>query len=214
MTLIHAPRRAITLLELLLALSLIVVIAALAGPTIAHSFENRRLRLAAEQFRSDLIETRVKAINTGGVFVVRYVPQQASYTIALYGGHGLEGSSAAGVLIDAGLPGAGAPAADVALRDIAPKQCELPDGITFLGARISVDTREAEILAELASQLQTRQTSNGLPEQMLFCYPDGTTSTALLALGNRDDRALMLQVRGLTGVVKIGEVIMAQELPR
>ncbi len=43
----------------------------------------------------------------------------------------------------------------------------------------------------------------------IFFYPDGTTSSARLMLRNKDGRVIELVMRGLTGIVKVGEVTIA-----
>jgi hypothetical protein len=46
---------------------------------------------------------------------------------------------------------------------------------------------------------------------MVFFYPDGTTSNAVVQLQNDRGRFVELTLRGMTGVVTIGEVALAED---
>jgi hypothetical protein len=57
--------------------------------------------------------------------------------------------------------------------------------------------------AVLANGMMSAETGWSQP---IFFYPDGTTSSVRLWLRNKDGRMIELYLRGLTGVVKVGNV--------
>lgn len=204
-------RRAVTLLELLLALSLLVALSAIVWPALRGSFSNRRLHFAAEQLRSHLGQARLRAVQSGSIIVLRYRPQTAEYIIEpfqseMLGGLGFE---VAPMII-----GQGGMGADVDQRDVASTLRKLPEGVTFLGNETLLDPREEIIRTELMQREQFMARGQELFEQQLFCYPDGTTSTAQLTIGTEEQRCMVLELRGLTGVVSLGEIMPTQELLR
>jgi Tfp pilus assembly protein FimT len=77
----------------------------------------------------------------------------------------------------------------------------LPEGIVFHASEKVVDARTALI-----------EGAEGQTTPQVFFYPDGTTSTAQVLLANEHDRYLRVDLRGLTGVSKAGDVISSEEL--
>jgi prepilin-type N-terminal cleavage/methylation domain-containing protein len=75
----HQPRRAFTLLELLLVLALIVAIVSLAGTNLRSGFRHQRLRKAAEQVRTEWARARIEAIKRGRVHVFYHIQQGNQY---------------------------------------------------------------------------------------------------------------------------------------
>lgn len=205
-------RHGVTLLELMLALSLIAVLAAVSWPMIGRSLNNRRLTLAADQLRADLVRARAKAIHTGSVHLLRFRPQTTEYSIQPR--ESLMVGGAAGGMGTGGMGTGGFADAPV---DVSPgehyyAQRTLPEGVRFLGADLLVDARAQEALGPLADGNRMDR-SNEQPEQILICYPDGATSTARLILVNEEQLCVPIDLRGLTGVVTVGELFLSEELP-
>jgi prepilin-type N-terminal cleavage/methylation domain-containing protein len=199
-------RRGVTLIELLLVLSLIVVIAAIAWPSIERAFDGRRLQLAAEQFRADVAMARMKAINTGRMFLVRHEPGASSYTIEPFDDGWTEmpvnGSA------DTTLDPQNRPA------DLMILQRSLPEDVIFHGAQGVIDSRNEETLFEVQEAERKGSRSLNLEQtEMFFCYPDGSTATSRFYLANRRNRCIAIDVRGLTGVATLGEVMTVEEIP-
>lgn len=199
-------RRAVTLLELLLTLSLLVVIASMVWPSVTAGFENRRLQIAAEQVRSDLISARVKAINTGITYVLWYEPESNVYRVEPYQ------ADAAEVGGELATVGTAADTADVDRGDLAPLERQLPDGISFVGLETSGDLREQITTSEGPTLGQNSLATESNAAQKILCYPDGTTGTAELYLSNKAERCISLDLRGLTGVITVGEVRPLKDL--
>src|SRR6185437_3581200 len=74
-------RSAFTLLELLLALSVLVAVAAITWPALERPLASQRLRRAAEQVRTQWIKARTKAISTGETYSFRYEPDTARFRV-------------------------------------------------------------------------------------------------------------------------------------
>ena len=92
---------------------------------------------------------------------------------------------------------------------------QLPEGISFSGLETIGDTRSDAALssADASASGGTAQVRSAEQEvSPILFYPDGTTSTARLVLANAHDRYLILELRGLTGVVKVSDVLSGEEL--
>ena len=201
-------RHGTTLLELLLVLSLLVIIAGLAWPSLNRAFDGRRLQLAGEQLRADIAGTRLKAINTGRAFVIRYQPEASTYTIEPYDDGWTESASSSLSSQDGSYDASNRPA------DLMLVRRALPEDVTFFVTQSVADTRAEEILTDLEQSGGSGSRRPGEPEtEMFFCYPDGSTATARLFLANKRDRCLAVDVRGLTGITSLSEPMSTAEVP-
>ncbi len=185
-------RRAFTLMELMLTLSLLVIIAALAWPVMDGPLANLRMRKAADKVRAEWVSARVEAMDTGRTFVFRYVPEKDRFVVKP---HVRTETSGDWENTGAGSQGYGERPART-IRD------SLPRGITFLASQTESDTRASGF--GIDSDPTVDPTSDW-SDPILF-YPDGTTSSAELILRDEDGRCINLKLRGLTGEVNIGEV--------
>ena len=90
---------------------------------------------------------------------------------------------------------------------------ELPETVTFVRGETALDTRAAALDLTSAGGSESGQEWS---EPILF-YPDGTTSTARLLLRMKkhenDTRGveIELSLRGLTGIVSVGEPLASEE---
>lgn len=195
-------RRAITLVEILLVLCLLLIIASMAWPVLDKTFDAQRLRKAADQVRAEWARARVKALSTGRIHIFQYAVGADRYAT-----HRRVSSQ-----VDAG----------GAARDVPPGftqasyhnptpfggERKLPEGVRFVASETIVDSR-AEMVAADADSFRSADLGWSEP---IFFYPDGTTSTARLVLKNRRGRTIELALRGLTGVVTVGDVQTPQEM--
>lgn len=194
-------RRAFTLVEVMLTLCLLVIIAALAWPVLTKPFANQRLRKAADRVRARWCEARVDAMGSGQIYVFRYVAGENRFRIESRQRE-LTADDPALTEDSAGLTGPSGYAAE-------PRSTEdaLPDGVFFVVGETAMDVRAAA--AQSDAEPQTALDAEW-SEPILF-YPDGTTSTAQLQLSNEHGRCIELSLRGLTGVVNVGQVYTGQE---
>jgi prepilin-type N-terminal cleavage/methylation domain-containing protein len=198
--LLRRNRRGFTLLEVLLTLFVLVVLAALTWPALANSFARYRLRAAADQVRAQWVSARVKAMQTDSVQIFRYTPGGNEYSVqrrnVMEAVVDPSTGDSTGVTGDTPDPAPGSATKET-----------LPDGITFAGSETAPDTRAATVDT---SADQSPTSAPDWADPVLF-YPDGTTSTARLVLRSDRGLGLELSLRGLTGVVTVGEIITTQE---
>ncbi|MBN2476174.1 MAG: prepilin-type N-terminal cleavage/methylation domain-containing protein [Pirellulales bacterium] len=189
-------RQGFTLVEVLLTLCLLVVIASLAWPMLDKPFANQRLRKAADQVRAEWGEARVEALNSGLVYVFRYEIEGGQYRV--------ESRAAAETPADGMLGQSYGDTFDSqqTTTDSEVSKGKLPENVTFVGSETTFDTRATSFETETGPVFPSDASWS---EPILF-YPDGTTSNARLVLRNNRDRCIELTLRGLTGVVKVGEV--------
>ena len=197
-------RRAFTLLEVLLTMSLLVILAALAWPAMDRPFAGIRLRKAAEKIRAEWRHARVEAMDAGQIYIFRYAADgdRDRYRIECCSALATQQNSVFGDVLDQSaqaLSDTGAAAR--------PIEDSLPEGVTFVTGETALDTRAAMVASEAE---QSGVLEGGWSDPILF-YPDGTTSTARLVLKNEHGRCIELTLRGLTGVVSIGEPGTSQE---
>lgn len=197
----HASRRGLTLVEVLLAMSLIVVLASLTWPALTRPLALQRLRKAADQVRADWTRARVKAMSSGRTYVFQYSSDTDRYSVQPL----TTGDTASE---DALLGGGelGAPATGQETGTV--NQRVLPEGITFY-----CDPAEQQDPSALTGTIPGLDASGGgaildgaSPTSEVRFLPDGTTSTARVVLKNEHGRSIELSLRGLTGVVTVGEV--------
>ncbi len=205
----HRP--GLTLFEVLLTLCLLVVIAAVVWPSLGKSFSIHRLRKAADQVHIGWCKARLKAMGSGCILVFRYEVGGNKYRLdaqaagAVSSQSDLMVSSAANYGPEANFAGNTNPQNNAPLNGAASSPgITLPDGVFFLSSEILPDTRAMAAISNMSPP------EAGWSEPIFF-YPDGTTSTAQLLLRNKEDRLIELFLRGLTGVVTVGNVTTTQE---
>jgi prepilin-type N-terminal cleavage/methylation domain-containing protein len=197
-------RRAFTLIEILLVLAVLVAIAAVSAPALRGTMRRQKLQSAADAVRADLTRAHVQAMKTGRVQVFRAEIGGRKYKLEPYIGGDDAIESIAGAQDTSGkVYGTGVfdPSAAVV------KERELPEGTTFIEGDTITASRSAAIEAELYELGQDAAWS----EPILF-YPDGTCSDAHVVVGNEQQVGLRLDLRGMTGVVTLGEIAAVDAL--
>ena len=193
----HA-KRAFTLIEILLVLAVLVAMAAVSAPALNNVMRRQKLQSAADAVRADLTKAHVQAMKTGRVQVFRAEIGGRKYKLEPFiaGDDAIESVAGAqdssGKVYGPGVFDASAPVIS---------QRELPDGTTFVEGDTIAASRSAPIEAELYELGQDVAWS----DPILF-YPDGTSSDAYLVVGNERQAAMRLDLRGMTGVVTLGQI--------
>lgn len=193
------PRHAVTLLEVMLVLALLVVMASIAWPAMQRPLSSQRLRKSADAVRVVWARSRVKAMSTGQTLVFRYSVEGDRYNLQYHAGP--EFSSDALSEESETFSSDTDPAAFVFGNE-----AKLPEGVVFMSGETTEDTRASSLVLEEPPMAEAGTTWS---EPILF-YPDGTSSTVRLVLRNAYDRAIELSLRGLTGVVTVGEPFSAE----
>ena len=207
----RAIRRAVTLLELLLTMAVLVALAALTWPAMSRVFDGQRLRMAADQVRAELGAARAEAINSGQVQAMQFQLGAAQYTVQPWQNEiiamqtalpvatfGTDVSTSQGMLPES--PG----------RVI---QGNLPEGITFFSGgettagvgQVAMPTAQPQGFDEPAAAMTST------PQSLLF-YPDGQTSTAQIWLVNGRGQYIGIELRGLTGVTAVSDITSGETM--
>ena len=200
----HSPgRRAVTLLEVILVLAVLVMLAAVAWPSLDRSLADQRLRHAADMVRAQWAQAHVRAVGTGTQYHFRVELNGRRYWIepADCGGEGAATLPAAGAV---SVSGTGQSATGPRF---------LPDDLMFTDLKVEPPSRtevswpmghQDDSAFAVAESLQ--------PEDTVTFYPDGTCSAARLVLRNAYDRCVTVSLRGLTAVATVGEVVPVEEV--
>lgn len=198
-------RQGFTLLELLLVLALLVIVAALAVPALQGTMVNQRLRSAGDLLRSQMAKARVRAMKTGRTHAMWIEPEGARYRIEpwMTGDEALEGNTAAAAV--GGLAGGGAPASD---PNLLITEEQLPEGVVFYVAETVQDNRA--MLAQQSTASASGATLGDAPP--IIFYPDGTTSSARVAVTDGQGLFVLVSLRGLTGIALVTDPLTEQEL--
>ncbi len=204
---VWSARRGFSLLEVMLVLGLLVIVAALAYPSVTGPLDNNRLRHSADQIRATWARARTKAMESGRTYVFRCQPTTGSYEIEPWINNDdlLESD-----LVTQGGVAVGASAQEATAVSLGPKVESLPENITFMASEIVAEMRSQLLAATADSATEADQTWSA----PIFFYPDGTSSTARLVLMNQHERYVMITIRGLTGVVTTRGLLTRDELPR
>ncbi|MGA2059282.1 MAG: hypothetical protein ABSG67_02285 [Thermoguttaceae bacterium] len=224
---------AFTLVEVLLTLCLLVIISAMAWPQLEKTFSGQRLRKAADIVRTAWSKARVEAMRTSSIRVFRYeisgnryrIDMLSTDPVALLTGSTADPASnnAAQTANSDIATNAGSPQNTGGLNPMAPFfQQILPKDIVFVSSQTGLDPTAAAASATTpatadASSLDP-SLANSVPavgsgwSEPIFFYPDGTTSDSKLLLANKEGRTIELWLRGITGMVKIGDITAGGQL--
>ena len=211
----HSRRSAFTLLELLLVLALIVAIGALVWPALERPLATQRLRRAAEQVRMHLTKTRTQAILTGETFAFRFQPGKPLMRVEAVTQNEavLESASTLGAAgTQSGAMSQGTSSRSTIGQPAAVRAVEgqLPEDIVFYGGDVASDTRSEQF----ATQERMKGSVDLSWSQPVLFFPDGTATAARVAVVGDRGRAVVIEVRSLTGGVKIGDIVSVEELRR
>jgi Tfp pilus assembly protein FimT len=208
-----SPRAGVSLLELLIVLGLLVLIGAMAVPTLERPLAAQKLRKAAELVTAHWDRARVHAMQHGQTMVFQYQVETGKFRLQPWYSEDdvLEASQTA---VDPNDPAAD-PASTSTSLGAAPVFKELPEGIQFLSSISLPDQRGQKIVDELSEITSSAGDGETWSAPVLF-YPDGTATTTEVMLANESGSYVSIRLRGLTGVSRIGEVLStdAGELPQ
>jgi prepilin-type N-terminal cleavage/methylation domain-containing protein len=197
-------RPAFTLIELMLVLTVIGVLAAVAWPSVLRLQADHELSSAAEQVRQLLAQARMKSIHTGLAYQFRFEPNGQRMCV---------------VPFENEQPTVDATTTGTQTTSPVPRfSSQLPKTIAFALAT----TTSLSNVGTLPGQKLPDTAFQGLPEVAELAavewsapqvfLPEGTSQDATLTLADRRGHRIDVQVRGLTGAATIGP--MRQEAVR
>jgi len=184
------PRPALTLVEVILVLSLLVIIGAVSAPLLSGSMSRARLQHGGELVRAAWAKARLAAMQAGDTYVFRYEPQGSRYQIESLSSIAAPGSATATEPLVA---------VTEEMKDIdifRQSQSTLPQGVVFAAGELAA-------VPQLAAAAATSE--GGWSAPILF-YADGSTSDAMVLLANDAQATLRVTLRGLTGISRASEI--------
>jgi prepilin-type N-terminal cleavage/methylation domain-containing protein len=182
-TLRARSRRGLTLVEVLLVLSLLVVIGAIAVPLLEGSFSRAALYGAGDLLRGAWSKARLAAMQSGQTHAFRFEPKGGRFQIVALNSLGAPEHSQ----LMAEDPEAREPTTEF----VRLSQNRLPDGVVFFHGNIA---SSAQTLATMPMTVESSWS------QPILFHPDGTTSDASVLLANDQQVAIRVTLRGLTGI--------------
>lgn len=196
-------RSAFTLLELLLTISLLAAIAAIALPQAGMLLGDRRLVRAGDQLRAEMTSLRVDAMREGRVMMLdgmiegNTIRIKPFYSIA-DSTEAIDQTGSQQSLLTGATQGV---MTTLEVDEEADETIELPEGISIMAVGVASAARSMEI-----EQLNQADQGQGWSRPVLF-YPDGSTSTAAITLTDETYGKVVVQIRGITGDVTVSEVL-------
>jgi Tfp pilus assembly protein FimT len=198
-----APRTAMTLVEISLTLCLLVVLASLTWPALGRPMATHRLRVSADQVRTEWVHARVEAMSSGQPHAFRYTLDGNSYVLEEQANEDDESETTSANLTNAAGHDSGD--AENSSRSL---NRRLPDKVRFVAAQ-SDGQSGTQSPATPGVQPAAATGDSGLSQPIYF-YADGTSSDAQVSLRNEYGQTVALSLRGLTGVVLVSEVRSAE----
>jgi type II secretory pathway pseudopilin PulG len=183
------PRPALTLVEVMLVLALLVVVGAVTAPIMAGSIDRARLIHGGDLLRAAWSKARLSAMQAGETYAFRFEPKGSRFQIAL-----VSAISAAGANDVNSFPAEPTSGDDYSDSDVLRlSRDRLPEGVIFDSAQLESD-----------SQKGAMPTTGDWSAPILF-YADGTTADAILLLANSRGLQLRVTLRGITGISSVAD---------
>jgi len=183
---------------MMLVLAILVAFAGITMISLTKMLPDQRLRQSANLIRADWAGARTKAMKSGAIYVFRYEVGGDRYSVSPWmADESLEVEASENALEEDADDAVAAPA-----EGTGPK---LLEGVTFSGGDTAGSARDARVE-------ESMQSSGGMQGRPVLFYPDGSTSDARLILGNTQERFMVIDLRGLTGVTQSSDVLASEEL--
>lgn len=196
-------RAALSLLEMMLVLAVLVAVGAMVLPALHGPLEDQRLLKSADVIRAQWTRARVTAMKNGRMYVFRYVTASDEYAVEPWSGEVNATEASQEALTMETLPLPRSTAETRHLLGVAGQR--LPDGVQFFLGETQTDARLAQSAAGTAAPAAENAVSP------IVFYPDGSTSDARLVLTN-ERFFVEITLRGLTGMVRVSELLNSEEL--
>ncbi len=202
---VSAQRGGFTLVELLVVLTILGLLIGMSWPSVTRLMGRTRVKEAAKYVRTELGETRLKAIETGTPQIFRFQPGTGFFEV-----RPKEEETAGPAVLKSALEQLSDDAVDSESITGAEGEGEqayeryLPDGMLFAGQEVARQP-EAEEPTQGLVGLSTAQMNEqqNWSEPIVF-FPNGRTSNARIRVTDGERYAVDVSLRGLTGTVRVG----------
>jgi type II secretory pathway pseudopilin PulG len=180
------PRPAITLLELVLVMAIMVMFAALSFPTIQSMYADSKLQSGSDAVRAAWAEAQAHAINEGRPYRFAILPGKGNYRVAPDSAEFWNGDGGGGEGTDSDNP-------PYMLENTLPKGIVFPDG----------NGHVPDGLVNEGDQSEEKVAAGQWVTSAIF-LPDGTAQDDVdVLLQYPGCRSLTLQLRALTGTTTV-----------
>lgn len=181
----------LTLVEIILVLTLLVIVGAVSVPLLGGAFSRAGLQSASDLLRGALARGRLAAMQSGQNYVFRFEPRGSRYQLLSLEQLDLPESQES----PAESPDAEHSASDILRLSLS----RMPDGVIFARGDVA---DSSEVAATTGSA------NDGQWSAPILFRPDGTTSDASLVLQNENGQTIRVTLRGLTGISNASDVTM------
>ena len=178
-------RRGLTLVEMLLVVTLLLVVAGMSLPALLNGFRAHTLTHNVDLVRENAGQARVEAIESGLTYQFRYEPGRQNFVIIPHERDFVEPDESVRPRVHSG-----AISEEVRFRIPA-------------GQPQTVERLDREQLGDLPDAWRLAQTTWSAP--VLF-FPDGSATESTFEILNEDNEFVTLAVRGLTATVSASEI--------
>ncbi|MFO0790252.1 MAG: prepilin-type N-terminal cleavage/methylation domain-containing protein [Pirellulales bacterium] len=211
-----AKRHGLTLIEVVLVLSLLVIISAVSMPYLDGAFSRAHLSGASDMVRGAWAQARLQAMESGEAQVFRCEPKGSRFQLTSLNKLGMPESSSQAreasdedraaqksnqeseSTSDSDSGSSSGSDSEWSPEDILRLGIErLPDDVNFAMAEVSASNQVAAMFGG--------STDQSWSDPILF-NPDGTTSDASVLLENDRGETIRVTLRGLTGVSSAGQI--------
>lgn len=199
----HRSRAGYTMLELILVLTVVAVIVALAFPNVMRLFSQQKLSESAEKVRSLASSARVHSIDSGLVYQFRYEPGGQHFVVVPFERE-FEGVS----------PNARGTGTAAGLGRFSKASGTLASGITFAAPTLlnPTGTGSGASTTGMGQKLASNLLS-GLPDASkleniswsgpILFQPDGSSADASFDMVDKSNQHITLKIRGITGAISL-----------
>ena len=186
----NALRRAVTLIEMILVLSILVALAGLSYPSIDRLLEQLAMDEAVSPVRNELSRTRTRALDAGLTWQFRFEPGGRRYVAVPYEFDEIEGDDQQ--------------QQQQSQLELLPRVSgQLPEGYSFSPADEATTGTEALDELALAGLTQQDDLQGATWSSPLLFFSDGTSRNASFDIVDKQLRSRRLSVRALTGAVTV-----------
>jgi prepilin-type N-terminal cleavage/methylation domain-containing protein len=182
-------RRGLTLIEICLVLTLLVVIASFAVPLLGGAIERRSLMSGAGMLQAGWTRARLAAMQSGQTYVVRLQPKGSQFQVLSLDQLVMPESQE--------LPPDNPDAEETPYDILRFFKTRLPSGVIFGRADVA---NSNQLTATVGSS------GDGPWSAPIVFRPDGTTSDASVLIVNEPGHTIRITLRGLTGTSIASEV--------
>jgi prepilin-type N-terminal cleavage/methylation domain-containing protein len=186
----HLPNRSqsgFTLLELIIVLAVMIAVAAMSLPMLQRSFSGQKLDKGADLVRAHMGRARVNAIRNGEIYAFYYQIEGPAFRVGPFNAETIDSMK------------------NVPLNeDARTSNFDFGDDLLPREVRFSMSLTNTD--ARAAAAMVSANFQPGDMRPILF-YPDGTSQTAKVILQNKENDAVQVTLRGLTGTTTIKKIL-------